>query len=374
MPIPQEAGIKPKGFLPESTANLMDPNFGREGLPSLTPDTLKTKERIAPGINVIINGQGGGAAKLVDIAIARGHNVVGIVTTTKIDDKGKPDPLRAKAIELGITIVNLGDVNSSLRKPDDKRFIEANQKLRDMNADLAVGFFLQAPLSKETYAIPEYGTINYHPSKLPKRRGRDSMKRAIMDGDSDIWLSAYLMNGRVDAGPIVRQTSYKNPGDKSQASLYFDHLDDAVNLMADALDDMAEGIDRRRRLGKKEKLHLVVQNEDEATVEPPLSDEEMRLDLSKVDGVKAKNMVLTGDAWFLHQNGETKVRLSKPRALDIDHDKPGAYMMKDKKVVFFAAKGALEIDEVKIGRVKFPAHEYFLSNNVVTSIEEAKAS
>jgi hypothetical protein len=76
-------------------------------------DNLSSPERRVPSIRVIINGQGDGAALLFDKVCENGHNVVGVVTTVKKTKDGDPDPLRQKAIDANVPIVNLGDINTS---------------------------------------------------------------------------------------------------------------------------------------------------------------------------------------------------------------------------------------------------------------------
>lgn len=258
-------------------------------LPASGAESTPRKESQIPSIRLLINGQGEGAAMLFDKAIENGYQIVGIVGTIKKDKEGNMDPLRQRATDLGIPIVNLGDINN--RKLDDPKFLAAKQKMRDMNADLAVGFYLQATLDDETIAIPEYGTMNMHLGD-PTNRGRESMNRDILNGSPTVSIMTYMMNEIMDGGPVVDVKSYPNPGDKSQGALYFQYLPDFVQMVSDSIDKLAIGIDNNRKTG--EPLPLTPQDHSKAKEYPPLSEEELRADFEKDDAETIKRKMLAG--------------------------------------------------------------------------------
>jgi len=257
------------------------PTRNREGTPR--------KESLIPSLRLIINGQGEGAALLFDKALSNGHEIVGIVGTIKKDAEGKMDPLRQKATDLNIPIVNLGDINN--RKPGDEKFEKAKERLRDMKADLSVGFYLQATLDDETIAIPEYGTMNMHLGD-PTNRGRDSMNRDILEGKPTVSIMTYMMNEIIDGGDVVDVKSFPNPGDKSQGALYFHYLGDFVQHVSDSIDKMAVGIDRHRKIG--EPLPVTAQDHSKAREYPPLSEEELRVNFEEDDAETIKRKMLAG--------------------------------------------------------------------------------
>ena len=174
------------------------------------PDALPSPERQIPRIRVILNGQQQGAAMLFD-KVGETHEIVGVVATTLRDKDGNKDPLRQKALEAGIPVVNLGDINLSNNNFTQEKYDSANHKLRDMKADLAIGFYLQPTMSDETIAIPEFGSANTHFSLLPLNAGRDSMNRDVLEGN-DLGITVFMMNEIIDGGDIVDQKSFPNPG------------------------------------------------------------------------------------------------------------------------------------------------------------------
>ncbi len=62
-------------------------------------------------------------------------------------------------------------------------------------------------LPKEVLMLPKYGSINVHPSLLPKYRGPSPIQFAILNGDKETGASIMLMNEKIDEGPILAQQS-----------------------------------------------------------------------------------------------------------------------------------------------------------------------
>ena len=63
-------------------------------------------------------------------------------------------------------------------------------------------------LPKQLLDIPQQGTLNVHPSLLPKLRGASPIQTAILeDKKEDVGVSIILLDEQVDHGPIVAQAS-----------------------------------------------------------------------------------------------------------------------------------------------------------------------
>lgn len=247
----------------------------RASIHPTSPDAPQSPERNIPGIRVIINGQQEGAALLFDSLTATGHEVVGVIATVKKDKDGKNDPLRQKALDAEIPIVNLGDINMSNRNFSQEKYEAANQKIREMDADIAIGFYLQPTMSDETIALPKFGSANTHFSMLPLNAGRDAMNRDILEGN-DIGITVFMMNEMIDGGDIVDQRTFPNPGDKSQGALYYQYLEQFVRFASDSVDKIAIAIDEFRRNGTP--LPLKPQDLSKRTYFEPLTDEELRVE------------------------------------------------------------------------------------------------
>jgi len=58
-------------------------------------------------------------------------------------------------------------------------------------------------ISKDILEIPKYGSLNVHPSLLPKYRGCSPIHSTILNGEKETGVTIILMNEKADQGPIV---------------------------------------------------------------------------------------------------------------------------------------------------------------------------
>jgi len=62
-------------------------------------------------------------------------------------------------------------------------------------------------LSDTLLAIPKHGTLNVHPSLLPKFRGASPIESAILSNETNTGVSIMLLDALMDHGPILAQRS-----------------------------------------------------------------------------------------------------------------------------------------------------------------------
>lgn len=75
-------------------------------------------------------------------------------------------------------------------------------------------------LPKEILDIPKYGTLNVHPSLLPRLRGASPIQTAILE-EKETGVTIMLVDEQMDHGPVVAQekvASWTNPSDIPKAS------------------------------------------------------------------------------------------------------------------------------------------------------------
>jgi methionyl-tRNA formyltransferase len=89
-------------------------------------------------------------------------------------------------------------------KASEKEFLEL---LRDLQPDLCVTAAYGNYLPIKFLQIPKYGTINIHPSLLPKYRGASPVQRSLVNGDDVVGVTVLYTVKEMDAGPIIKQTS-----------------------------------------------------------------------------------------------------------------------------------------------------------------------
>jgi methionyl-tRNA formyltransferase len=82
---------------------------------------------------------------------------------------------------------------------------ELLEELKQEKWDVFVVASFGAILPKELLDIPKHGTINVHPSLLPRLRGASPMRSAILNDDKETGVSIMLLDEELDHGPLLAQ-------------------------------------------------------------------------------------------------------------------------------------------------------------------------
>ncbi|MBS0393302.1 MAG: methionyl-tRNA formyltransferase [Proteobacteria bacterium] len=160
----------------------------------------------------IIGQQDFGKAAL-EAFIARGDTVAGVFCAPE-KPGARPDALRVAAQERGVQLFQL----PSLKTP------EAEAALRALNVDIGVMAYVLQFAPQSFVTIPRHGTIQYHPSLLPRYRGPSSINWPIIHGDSRTGLTIFRPTDGLDEGPVVLQKETPIGPDDTLGSVYFDRL------------------------------------------------------------------------------------------------------------------------------------------------------
>ena len=188
-----------------------------------------------------------------------GEEVVGV--SAPLAPEGAADPLAEAASEAGIPVLDTG----SLRQPAPLA------ELRSWAPDLLVFAFVTEIVTPDVLAVPRHGTIQYHPSLLPRHRGRSAMNWAIASGESVTGLTIFWVDEGVDTGPVLLQREVPIGPDDTVGSLYFDRLYPmGVEALVEAVGLVARGTAPR-----------IEQEEALATYEPAMGRRHASVDWSR---------------------------------------------------------------------------------------------
>lgn len=155
--------------------------------------------------------------------IAKEHDVVGIITP--IDDSLAA---RVSAVPSLPVYLGLGPLHGWVRERD---------------ADLIVAAHSHAFIGRKTLASTRLGAIGYHPSLLPRHRGRDAVKWTIKLRDPIAGGSVYWLTDGVDQGPIAAQSWCHVDPAWDASDLWRERLfPTGVELLARVLGDLDAGI------------------------------------------------------------------------------------------------------------------------------------
>jgi methionyl-tRNA formyltransferase len=124
------------------------------------------------------------------------------------------DPLRAAAEQHAIPVYQLASLKTQ----------EARQILRTLAVDLGVMAYVLQFVPEEFRAIPSHGTIQYHPSLLPRYRGPSAVNWPIIKGDTHTGLTIFRPTDGLDEGPIILQKETPIRPDDTLGQVYFERL------------------------------------------------------------------------------------------------------------------------------------------------------
>jgi methionyl-tRNA formyltransferase len=214
-------------------------------------------------MKIAIVGQQDFGKAVLEAFLARGDQVAGVFCAPE-KPGAKPDVLKVAAQEKGIEVFQF----PSYRKP------EAQQALRGLDVDLAIMAYVLLFAPQEFVTIPRLGTIQYHPSMLPRHRGPSSINWPIIQGATRTGLTIFRPTDGLDEGPVVLQKSCEIGPDETLGDVYFNKLFPmGVSAMLEATDLVYAG-----------KHTETVQDESQATYEGWCRGAEARIDWAKPIG------------------------------------------------------------------------------------------
>ncbi len=88
------------------------------------------------------------------------------------------------------------------------------QKIKELNPDLIIVCAFGQIISKEILDIPKLGSINIHPSLLPKYRGASPIQYAILNNEKETGVTIMLMDEQMDHGQILSNSKFQIPNSK----------------------------------------------------------------------------------------------------------------------------------------------------------------
>ena len=164
-------------------------------------------------MKIAIVGQQDFGKAVLEAFLARGDQVAAVFCAPE-KEGARPDALRAAAQEKGLRVHQF----KSLRAP------EAVKAMQDAGADIGVMAFVLQFAPQEFVKVPKHGTIQYHPSLLPKYRGPSSINWPICRGDAQTGLTIFRPTDGLDEGAVILQKTTPIGENDTLGTVYFDRL------------------------------------------------------------------------------------------------------------------------------------------------------
>jgi methionyl-tRNA formyltransferase len=207
-------------------------------------------------MRIAIVGQQDFGKAVLEAFLARGDQV-GAVFCAPEKEGSRPDALRAAAQEKGLKVHQF----KSLKAP------EAVQAMKDANADIGIMAFVLQFAPQDFVKVPQHGTIQYHPSLLPKYRGPSSINWPISRGEKETGLTVFRPTDGLDEGAVILQKKTPIGENDSLGNVYFERLFPmGVQAMLEAADLVVAG-----------RHQETVQDESQATYEGWFREAEARI-------------------------------------------------------------------------------------------------
>jgi methionyl-tRNA formyltransferase len=245
-------------------------------------------------MRIVVHGQQAFGKAVLERLLERHENVVGVFCAP--DREGRPtDPLKELALERGLPV----------HQPTSWKTDEAFELMRSLDPDLCVMAYVTLLVPQRVLDAPKLGTIQYHPSLLPKHRGPSSINWPIIQGETKTVISIFWPDEALDEGPILLQKEVAIGPHETLGSLYFDHLFPmGVDAMVEAIDLVRAGNAPR-----------IAQDDSQATYESWCRKADAQIDWQR-PAAEIYNLIRGTDpqpgAWTLIDGNEVQIYDSAP--------------------------------------------------------------
>ncbi len=187
-------------------------------------------------LRIVLMGSGALACPLLEGILAAGRDEL-VAVATQPDRAGgrglhcQPCALKTLAQNCGLPAFAPADASA-------EPFVAQMSALRpDLIVVAAYGQFLKANL----LAVPRLGTVNVHPSLLPKYRGASPIQWALANGETETGVSVLYVTPKMDAGDVLAQEAHPIGPDDTFCTLEPKLAAQGAALLRDVLDRFRRG-------------------------------------------------------------------------------------------------------------------------------------
>jgi methionyl-tRNA formyltransferase len=216
--------------------------------------------------------------------------VPGLIVTT-------PDSPKGRKLVLTPPPVKIWAQENKLEYLQPEKLSELTKTLTPNNYSLFIVASYGKIIPQSILDLPKHGTLNIHPSLLPKYRGAAPLQSVILNGDSETGVSIMLLDEQMDHGPILDVRKL----DLRIKNFNFVELRDELalrdtHLLTNILPDYLSG-----------KLKPVEQDHSQATYTKKITKELSLLDLTEppeLNDRKIRALNPNPGTYFIDDNGK----------------------------------------------------------------------
>ncbi len=303
-------------------------------------------------MRIALIGQAPFGAAVFERLSEDGHEIVGVFTPPEREG-GRPDPLAQAARDVGITLVQP-------RRWQRRGIVDEDviAQYEATDPELNVMAFVTQIIPSRVLDFPPQQTIQYHPSILPRHRGRSAINHAILQGDTRTGVTIFWVDEGLDTGPILLQRSCPIGPDSTINEVYREHLFPlGIEAMSEAVHLVEAGQAPRH-----------AQNEADMTYEGPWEGDIAQIDWSQ-DARTVHNFIRGSDrapgAWGT-VNGERVTLLGSTDSEQTSGAAGQIAAIDDDGMTIVCGDGAaIRVTTLAVGRERQPAREWASAHGVV---------
>ena len=164
-------------------------------------------------MRIALIGQAAFGEKVLEALVNAGENIA-VVYMPPDAAPGKANSFKELAEVKGLPV----------RQPARMRDPEVFEEFKTFAVDLNLMAFVTDIVPLSMLEHPPRGTIQYHPSLLPRHRGASAINWAVINGEPKTGLSIFWPGEGLDTGPILLQKEVSIEPDDTLGTVYFGKL------------------------------------------------------------------------------------------------------------------------------------------------------
>jgi len=178
-------------------------------------------------MKIYLCGQKYFGQEVLNMLASNKYDIIG-VSAPPVDEKGKPDRLYKLAKLHGLPLMPAGKLNAGNMPA---------------GVDVIVCAHSHDFIGTKTIEKTRFGAIGYHPSLLPRHRGRDAIYWTLKMDDPVTGGSVYWFNDKVDGGDIAAQGWCFTRQEDTPGKLWQRELQPmGIALLQKVLRDLEDGV------------------------------------------------------------------------------------------------------------------------------------
>lgn len=186
------------------------------------------------------------------------HHQIELCVTTPDAPSGRKKILTPS--QVSITAQKLG---LEIYKPEKLKTIETLDFLKSKSADCFVVASYGKILPQDLLNIPTHGSINFHPSLLPKYRGASPIQYALKNGETETGVTIIQMDSGMDTGDILEQKHFQIDPEDNYETLETKLTIFGKNLLLDVLIQIETGNLKPKKQNNEEATYTkIIEKED----------------------------------------------------------------------------------------------------------------